>query len=80
MTQVLKTNNITEEELQKLKNDYPIGCRIKLIHMDEEMFNMEDGLLGTVTSISGIGVIHVNWDNGRRVGLCYDVDLYRRVD
>lgn len=38
-----------------------------------------DVLLRTAQIVDDIGTIHVNWENGRRLGVCPDVDSIRKV-
>jgi len=52
-----------EEKVNKIKNMYPIGTRIKLISM-EDNYNVPSGTNGTIDLIDDEGQIHMKWDNG----------------
>jgi hypothetical protein len=52
------------------------GMRIKLISMVDDPNPIPAGMEGTIILIDDMGVIHVNWDNGRRLGVIYGVDEY----
>ncbi len=67
----------TKEELERIKKRYPIGCRVRLIHMDDEQAP-QPGTLGTVRHIDDIGTVFVNWDTGGSLGLVYKVDRFAR--
>lgn len=54
------------------------GKRIKCIHMMDE-YPVLSGELGTVDCVDDMGTIHVNWDNGRRIGLIPEEDQYELV-
>jgi hypothetical protein len=52
------------------------GMRIKLISMIDDPNPIPSGTEGTITLIDGANIIHVNWDNGRRLGVIPGVDEY----
>ena len=37
---------------------------------------IKPGTRGTVNHVDDMGTIHVNWDDGRRLGLFYDEDEF----
>jgi hypothetical protein len=45
------------------------GDRVKLMHMNDPYTKIAPGTLGTVTSVDSMGTVHVNWDDGSRLGL-----------
>ena len=54
------------------------GLRIHLISMDTEDPNpIDSGLEGTIDRVDDMGTIHVNWDDGRRLGVIPGVDDYQ---
>lgn len=56
-----------------------VGKRVRLVSMDD--FQAPPfGTCGTVVSVDDIGTVHVNWDNGSRLGLIKDVDIYEVID
>jgi hypothetical protein len=71
---------ITKETVDRIKREYPVGCRVELIHMDDP-FNrkLHPGCRGTVRIVDDIGTIHVDWDCGSRLGVAYGEDSCRRV-
>jgi hypothetical protein len=56
-----------------------IGKRIKLIEMVEDPHPIPSGSMGTITNVGG-GVINVNWDCGRYLGVIEGVDKYEILD
>ena len=52
-----------------------VGKRVKLIEMFDDVNPVEPGTEGTVTSV-GADVISVNWDNGRVLGMIWEVDQF----
>ena len=71
---------ISEATVKRLKEEYPVGCRVELIHM-EDPYNrkLTPGCRGTVRSVDDIGTIHVDWDCGSRLGVAYGEDSCRKV-
>ena len=71
---------ISREALQHLRECYPKGTRVELVHM-EDPFNTKlvPGCRGTVISVDSIGTIHVAWDCGSSLGVAYGEDLCRKV-
>lgn len=71
---------IQNEMVKKLKNEYPAGTRIELIHMGEDIHRVEDNTKGTVEYVDDIGTIHCVFDNGRQLGLVPGEDNFRRIE
>lgn len=70
------TNN---NMVNRLKEQYPKGTRVKLISMDDPYAKIPSGTLGTVSNVDDIGTIHVRWDNGSSLGLVYGEDSFCKV-
>lgn len=70
---------IRHEEVQKIKNDYPAGTRVQLVHMADPYVKIPVGTKGTVRNVDDIGTIHVLWDNGRTLGIAYGEDECERL-
>lgn len=67
---MLQSNNV-----QKLKERYAHGTRVKLISMDDTQAPPK-GTMGSIIHVDDIGTIHVAWDNGSSLGLIPDVDTF----
>lgn len=65
----------TEEELGRLKSAYPIGTKLKLIHMADP-YPVPAGTEGSVVRIDDMGQIHMNWDNGSTLAIVPEVDAF----
>ena len=72
---------LTKERLQALREAYPAGCRVELVHMDDP-YNRKlvPGSKGTVKAVDDIGTIHVAWDCGSFLGVVLGEDSCRRTD
>ncbi len=72
-------STINKNQLENLRKQYPIGCVVKLISMDDS-FAPKGGTLGKVFYVDDIGTIHVNWDNGSTLGVVFGVDKIERIE
>ena len=66
----------THEEVQRIKDQYPPGTRIRLNSMSDPWSPVPDGTEGTVNRVDDIGQIHMNWDNGRTLALVPGEDSF----
>ena len=62
------------------KEKYPKGTRIELISMDDPYAPLEPGTKGTVNHVDDMGTIHMQWDNGRTLGLIPGEDSFRVIE
>ena len=62
-----------------VKQQYPKGTRIELNHMDDPHAPVPPGTRGTVVFVDDIGTIHMQWDNGRSLGLVPNEDSFRKL-
>ena len=69
---------IRKETLERLRQKYPVGCRVQLDWMDH-VHAPKIGTQGTVVLVDAIGTIHVRWDNGSGLGVAYGEDRCHRV-
>ena len=69
---------ISKEIIEKLKEIYPSGTRVKLIQM-EDVQAPPKGTLGTVYGIDAIGSILVKWDNGSMLNVIFKEDTIEKI-
>ena len=65
----------TREQVQRIKDRYPVGTRIRLDHMDDPQ-EVPDGTEGTVQAVDDAGQILMKWDNGRSLSLVPGEDSF----
>lgn len=68
---------ISREIIQKLKETYPVGTRVKLIKMEDDGAPSV-GTLGTVYGVDAIGSILVKWDNGSMLNVIFREDIIEK--
>lgn len=61
------------------KEQYPRGTRVKLDGMGDDPCPVEPGAVGTVIAVDDIGTLHVEFDNGRSLGICPEVDGFHKI-
>ena len=71
-----RRNSGAKERVERL---YPIGCRVKLLEMDDP-FPPPIGMLGTVYGHDDLASVLVHWDNGSSLSVVYGVDRINRVE
>ena len=69
---------ISKEIIEKLKEIYPSGTRVKLIQM-EDVQAPPKGILGTVYGVDDIGSILVKWDNGSTLNVIFREDIIKKI-
>ncbi|OCM83027.1 DUF4314 domain-containing protein [Streptococcus agalactiae] len=69
---------ISKEIIEKLKEIYPVGTRVKLIQM-EDIQAPSTGTLGTVDGVDAIGSILVKWDNGSTLNVIFREDIIEKI-
>lgn len=69
----------SRKEVEKIKEQYPVGTRIELICMDDPYTPIESGMKGTVNIIDDAGTLHMKWDNGRTLGIVPGEDQFKVI-
>ena len=70
---------ISKEALKKLREEYPVGCTVELLEMND-MQAPPIHTKGVVRHVDDIGTIFVNWETGSGLGVAYGEDRCRRIN
>lgn len=70
---------LSQKEVERIKNKYPVGTRIKLHYMADK-YAVPTGTCGTVDYIDDDGQIHMHWDNGRTLALIESEDSFQIIE
>lgn len=68
------------ETVKWLREQYPCGCRIELVHMDDPYAKLKPGDHGSVDFVDDAGVIQMIWDCGSTLGLIWGADQFKKND
>lgn len=69
----------SREVVERLRQQYPAGCRVELISMNDPYATLKPGDQGTVIAVDDIGTVHIAWDRGSGLGAVYGEDRIRRI-
>ena len=69
---------VTQKELERLRQQYPKGTRLKLISMEDPQ-GVPEGTVGEVELVDDIGQIHVRWETGSGLAMIPEVDRFQKV-
>ena len=75
----MKFNTIHPDVIATLRKIYPVGCRVKLIHMNDVQAPPM-GTLGTVLGVDDSGSLIMRWDNGSGLNVAFGEDIVMKVD
>ena len=68
----------SEAVVKSLREQYPEGTRVALVHMDDRYSKLVPGDRGTVHHVDD-ATIHVRWDRGSGLGMSYGEDSCRKL-
>lgn len=70
----------TQEQVNKIKERYPIGTVIELTADMEDNYNpIPKGMQGEVIGIDDIGTLHMKWQNGSGLGVMVGEDSFKVI-
>lgn len=67
-------------DVQRIKDKYTKGTRIRLIQMNDMYATLPSGLEGAVDYVDDVGTIHMRWDNGSSLGLIPGEDTFTVIE
>ncbi len=68
------------EKVQQLREQYPKGCRIEYLGVNDFLTTIPSGTKGTVEGVDRHGNILMKWDNGSTLPLIPKSDSFRKYE
>ena len=68
-----------EKTVERIRADFPVGSKVMMVYSADPFAPIESGIEGTVSSVDDIGTIHVDWDNGRCLGVVLSEDVIEKI-
>lgn len=68
-----------KEVVERLRKEYPVGCRIVLDSMDDPYHHIPAGTQGVCHGVDDAGSVMVAWDCGSSLSVAYGADRAHRV-
>jgi len=69
-----------KNNLQTLKETYPIGSKIKLLEDMEDTQGLKSGQIGILEFIDDEGSLHMRWDNGSGLAIIPETDKFEVIE
>ncbi len=68
------------EEVQRIREQYPVGATVELVRMDDPYNrSLVPGCRGQIIAVDDLATVHVAWRNGSTLGVVIGVDEIRIV-
>ena len=68
-----------QETVRRLREQYPVGCRIVLDSMDDPWTKIPIGMQGVCRGVDDAGSIMCSWDSGSSLSIVFGADCAHRV-
>lgn len=69
----------SNEIVERIRKQYPVGCRVELVKMDDVQAP-PIGTKGTVIGVDDTGSLLMHWDNGSGLNVVYGEDIVRKIE
>ncbi len=70
----------TRAQVESIRRQYPVGTKVRLIHMTDPYDPVPEGTVGTVTYVDDAGSVHMNWENGRTLAFIPGEDAVEIIE
>lgn len=64
----------------KRSKNYKIGQRIRAIKVEDPYTDIQLGATGTIAFVDDFDTLHVDWDDGHRLGIIPGIDEFEIID
>ena len=71
---------ISEDKLNKIKEKYTVGTKVKMLKDMDDKYPILAGTIGTVDYIDSEGQLHMICENGRTLALVPEIDEFEIIE
>ncbi len=68
----------SEKEVERIRKNYPVGCRVELVKMDDVQAPPV-GTRGTVLGVDDTGSLLMRWDTGSGLNVIFGEDIVKKI-
>jgi hypothetical protein len=69
----------SKEIVKRLREQYPSGTPVELVHMNDPYSKLKPGDIGKVLFVDDIGTLHIEWSCGSFLGVVYGEDVVKKL-
>ena len=72
-------NKVEVEIVKVLRKKYKYGDKVQLVKTTDEDTELKPGDRGEVVFVDDMGTVHIKWNNGENLGMCYGEDIITSI-
>ena len=70
----------TRAQVERIRQQYPVGTKVRMLHMTDPFEPITAGTVGTVAYVDDAGSVHMKWENGRTLAFIPGEDYAEIID
>ena len=70
----------TRAQVERIRKQYPVGTKVRMIHMTDPYDPIPKGTVGTVAYVDDAGSVHMKWQNGRTLAFIPGEDTVEIIE
>ena len=70
----------TRAQVERIRQQYPVGTKVRMIRMEEDRNPIQPGTVGTVAYVDDAGSVHMKWENGRTLAFILGIDSVEIIE
>ena len=70
----------TRAQVERIRKQYPVGTKVRMLHMTDPFEPIAAGTVGTVAYVDDAGSVHMKWQNGRTLAFIPGEDTVEIIE
>lgn len=70
----------TRAQVERIRKQYPVGTKVRMLHMTDPFEPIASGTVGTVAYVDDAGSVHMKWQNGRTLAFIPGEDTVEIIE